>query len=151
MSKILIEEYIEGREIECAVLGNDEPIASIPGEVIPQGSFYSYEAKYIDENGAVLEIPASITEATEEKIRELSIQVFSVLCCEGMARVDFFLKRDGTVVVNELNSIPGFTSISMYPKLWEQSGIPYAELIDRLIELAIERHIKDTQIRTDYD
>ena len=147
--KILIEEYIEGREIECAVLGNEAPAASIPGEVIPQHDFYSYEAKYIDENGAILEIPARISSTTEEQIRELSIRVFQTLCCEGMARVDFFLKDDGSIVVNELNSIPGFTSISMYPRLWGKSGISYTELIDRLIELAIERHNRDKQIMYD--
>lgn len=150
-NKILIEAFIEGREIECAVLGNEDPIASIPGEVMPQHDFYSYEAKYIDEDGAVLDIPAKIPKTAADEISELSIRVFKALCCEGMARVDFFLRDDGSIVVNELNSIPGFTSISMYPKLWENSGIPYGELIDRLIQLAIERYGREKQIKTDYD
>jgi len=149
-NKILIEENIEGREIECAVLGNEAPIASVPGEVIPQHGFYSYQAKYIDENGATLDIPAKIAPAAAEEVRTLAVRVFKTLCCEGMARVDFFLKHDGTIVVNELNSIPGFTAISMYPKLWEESGIPYRELIDRLLQLAIERHNRDRELRTDY-
>jgi len=136
--KIIIEEFIPGREIECAVLGNENPAASIPGEVIPTHEFYSYDAKYIDENGARLEIPAKIDDDCKKRIQELAIKVFQTLCCEGLSRVDFFLKKNGEILVNEINTMPGFTRISMYPKLWEASGIGYTELISRLIELAIK-------------
>ena len=148
-NKILIEECIEGREIECSVLGNDNPIASVPGEILPRHEFYSYEAKYLDENGAVLEIPANLPPEISERIRQLAIKAFSMLCCEGMARVDFFLRADQEIIVNELNTIPGFTRISMYPKLWEATGISYSELIDKLIELAIERFEREKRLKTD--
>jgi D-alanine-D-alanine ligase len=148
-NKILIEECVRGREIECSVLGNDNPIASVPGEVLPRHEFYSYEAKYLDENGAVLEIPAKLPPTTSERIRQLAIKTFSVLCCEGMARVDFFLRNDGEIIVNEINTIPGFTRISMYPKLWEATGISYTELIDRLIQLALERFEREKRLKTD--
>jgi D-alanine-D-alanine ligase len=137
--KIIIEEFIPGREIECAVLGNSDPVASIPGEIISGYEFYSYEAKYIDENGAVLEIPAKISAKTKKKIQSLAIKTFQILSCQGLGRVDFFLKENGDIIVNEINTIPGFTKISMYPKLWEMSGLSYTELIDKLIQLAIER------------
>ena len=145
--KILIEEYIEGREIECAVLGNEKPRASCPGEIISRHEFYSYEAKYIDPEGALLQIPASLPENMVEKIKSLAIQVFRALSCEGMARVDFFLRGE-EIIVNELNTIPGFTSISMYPKLWEASGIPYPQLIDELIRLALEKREKEKTLQT---
>ena len=148
--KIIVEEFIKGREIECAVLGNENPIASMPGEIITQHDFYSYDAKYIDESGAALSIPAELPEDINEQIRELAIRAFKAVCCEGMARVDCFLKEDGEVIVNEVNTIPGFTSISMYPMLWKASGIPYAELIDRLIRLAIERHEKEKLLKKEY-
>src|SRR5438128_8112191 len=148
-NKILIEEAIEGREIECSVLGNNNPVASVPGEILPRHEFYSYEAKYLDENGAVLEIPAKIPREISERIRQLAIKTFSVLCCEGMARVDFFLRNGKEIIVNELNTIPGFTRISMYPKLWEATGISYSELIDKLIELAIERFERENRLKTD--
>ncbi len=135
-NKVLVEEFIEGREIECAVLGNEYPKASVPGEIVTNYDFYSYKAKYIDENGAVLEIPAKMDSLTREKIMDIAVRSFKAGCCEGMARVDFFLKKDGSVIVNELNTIPGFTSISMYPKLWQASGIEYGDLIERLINLA---------------
>jgi len=147
-NKILVEEYIEGREIECSVLGNDNPVASVPGEIIPQHEFYSYEAKYIDKAGAVLEIPAKLDDKTTKKVQDYAIKTFKTLCCEGMARVDLFVK-DNDVFVNEINTIPGFTKISMYPKLWEASGISYSELIDRLIELAIERFAKEQKLGSD--
>jgi len=136
--KIIIEEFIPGREIECAVLGNENPSASIPGEVIPAHEFYSYDAKYIDENGARLEIPAKLDADCVKRIQELAIKAFRTLCCEGLSRVDFFLKKNGEILINEINTMPGFTRISMYPKLWEASGIGYTELISRLIELAIK-------------
>ncbi|MFQ5864489.1 MAG: D-alanine--D-alanine ligase [bacterium] len=147
-TKIIIEEAIAGREIECSVLGNENPIASVPGEIIPQHEFYSYEAKYIDEHGAILEIPAKLPEEIVKQVQELAIKAFKVLCCEGMARVDFFLRNDQEVLVNELNSIPGFTRISMYPKLWEVSGISYTQLIDRLIHLALERFEREKKLKT---
>lgn len=148
--KVLIEEYIDGREIECSVLGNKDPIASIPGEVKSAHDFYSYEAKYLDEKGAVLEIPAKVSKETTRRVQDLSIKAFKVLSCEGLARVDFFLKKNGALVINEINTIPGFTKISMYPKLWEASGISYEELIDRLLQLAIERFEKEKALRTTY-
>ena len=149
--KVLIEEYIPGREIECAVLGNENPIASVPGEIIPQHEFYSYEAKYIDENGALFEIPAKLPRVAVKKIQDMALRAFKALCCEGMARVDFFLKKDGTVILNEINTIPGFTKISMYPKLWEASGISYSKLIDSLIKLALERFEKEQRLKTSVD
>lgn len=163
-SKILIEEGIDGREIECAVLGNEEPIASVPGEIKPNHEFYSYEAKYIDENGAVCEIPAKLPKALTKKVQETALAAFKVLECEGMSRVDMFvtgvssppfkggeLKRGfGRVLVNEINTIPGFTKISMYPKLFAASGIPYGELIDRLIELALARAKREKRIATNF-
>jgi D-alanine-D-alanine ligase len=136
--KIIIEEFIPGREIECAVLGNENPAASVPGEIIPTHEFYSYDAKYIDENGARLEIPAKLDGDCKKRIQELSIKAFQTLCCAGLSRVDFFLKEDGGLLLNEINTMPGFTKISMYPKLWEASGIGYTELISRLIELALK-------------
>lgn len=145
--KVLIEECIVGREIECAVLGNDDPKASIPGEILPQNDFYSYEAKYIDESGAVLAIPADLTNEQSEAVRHLSIEAFKTLNCEGLARVDVFLKENGDIVVNEVNTLPGFTKISMYPKLWDISGLKYSDLIDELIQLAIERHGKNNQLQ----
>jgi D-alanine-D-alanine ligase len=147
-TKIIIEEFIPGREIECAVLGNENPAASVPGEVIPTHEFYSYDAKYLDENGAALEIPAKISDETRERIQGLAVKTFQALCCEGLSRVDFFLKENGEIVVNEINTMPGFTRISMYPKLWEASGISYTALITRLIELAISRHEKEQVLKT---
>jgi D-alanine-D-alanine ligase len=141
-TKIIIESAIVGAEIECSILGNQLPQASGVGQIIPrQGDFYSYEAKYIDENGAVLQIPAKIPDQVVQKARQIAIKTFEVLACEGMCRVDMFATADdGEVLVNEINTIPGFTKISMYPKLWEASGIPYSDLVTRLIDLAIERY-----------
>lgn len=149
-TKILIEEYILGRELECSVLGNQNPIASTVGEVIPHHEFYSYEAKYIDENGAALEIPAKINSKTTKAVQELAVKTFKTLACEGLGRVDFFLKENGKLIVNEINTIPGFTKISMYPRLWGASGISYTELINRLIGLAIERFKREQKIKTSY-
>ena len=151
-SKIIIEEYIQGREIECAVLGNENPMASVPGEIIPTHEFYSYEAKYLDENGAVLEIPAKLDADTQKRVQELSVKAFETLCCEGLARIDFFLKENGEVLINEINTMPGFTKISMYPKLWEASGggIGYTELISRLIELAVKKFEKEKGLKITY-
>ncbi len=149
--KILVEESIQGREIECAVLGNDDPKASVPGEIIPSHEFYSYAAKYLDDNGARLEIPAKLDAATVKRVQELAVKTFKALNCEGMGRVDFFLTQDGTLYVNEINTIPGFTKISMYPKLWEASGIGYTDLISKLIELAMERFQHEQTLSSTYD
>ena len=145
--KILVEECIDGREIECSVLGNENPEASLPGEVIPRHPFYSYEAKYLDENGADFVIPAQIDQEKIDEVKKLAIQAFQILGCAGMARVDFFLKKDGSFLINELNTIPGFTSISLYPRLWEVSGLSYSHLLDRLIELSIVRYERKKQFR----
>jgi len=149
-NKILIEEAIKGREIECAVLGNENPIASLPGEIIPQYEFYSYKAKYLDDKGAILKIPAELSSKIATQIQNLSVKVFKLLECKGMARVDFFLKNNQEIIVNELNTIPGFTKISMYPKLWEVSGISYSQLIDRLIQLALKKFKEKERIKTSF-
>jgi len=148
-TKIIIEENIKGREIECSVLGNENPVASLPGEILPQADFYSYEAKYIDEKGAVLEYPAKLPEEKIKEIQDTAIKTYLSLCCEGMARVDFFIKENGEILVNEINTLPGFTRISMYPKLWEVSGLPYGKLIDRLIELALEKFSREKKLKLD--
>ncbi len=148
--KVLVEEFIKGREVECAILGNENPIASAIGEIIPTHDFYSYEAKYIDEKGALLEIPAKIDSEVVKKLQEIAIETYKTLCCEGMARVDFFLTEDGKAIINEINTIPGFTKISMYPKLWEVSGLSYEKLIDRLIELAIERNERNSKLKNSF-
>lgn len=146
--KVLIEEYIKGREIEIAVLGNYEPVASVPGEIIPTHEFYSYEAKYIDAQGARAEIPAKLSEKATRKVQELAIRAFKALCCEGLGRMDFFVTENEDIFINEINTLPGFTSISMYPKLWEASGLSYPKLIERLIELALERHANESRSKT---
>jgi D-alanine-D-alanine ligase len=141
--KVLVEEFVDGVEVECGVLGNREPIASIPGEIVAHGfggvDWYDYSAKY-DEGGMDLIIPPRISEAASKGVQELSVDAFIAADCEGMARVDCFVTADGEVLVNELNTIPGFTATSVYAKLFEASGIPYPELLDRLIDLALERH-----------
>ncbi len=140
--KVLLERAIDAREIECAVLGNDDPIASTPGEIVltHKDGFYSYDAKYVDPNGAVFQIPADLTAARIERIRALSIATFRALELSSMARVDFFLDRKtGELFVNEVNTLPGFTSLSGYPKMWEASGLPLPDLVDRLVDLAVER------------
>jgi D-alanine-D-alanine ligase len=147
-TKVVVEQCITGREIECAVLGNEAPAASVPGEILPTHDFYDYEAKYIDEHGAGLEIPARLDEAKSAEVRALAARAYTVLCCDGMARVDMFLEPGGRILVNEINTIPGFTRISMYPKLWEATGIPYGELIDRLIGLAMEKFRTERDLQT---
>jgi D-alanine-D-alanine ligase len=137
--RVLVERGVNAREIEISVLGNDVPVASVPGEVLPSREFYSYESKYVDGTTGLL-IPAPIPAEIAEKIRLMALAAYKAIDCAGMARVDFFVeKTTGEVYLNELNTIPGFTSISMYPKLWEASGIPYPKLVDRLVELALER------------
>ena len=147
--KIVIEAgIVNAREIECAVLGNDDPQASIPGEIIPSREFYDYEAKYLDDASEVV-IPASLRDNEAREVQRLAIEAFRAVDCAGMARVDFFVTRDdGRIYVNEVNTIPGFTTISMYPKMWEASGLSYTALIDRLITLALERHAEKQQLRT---
>ncbi|HZO22923.1 MAG TPA: D-alanine--D-alanine ligase family protein [Steroidobacteraceae bacterium] len=148
-SKVLVEAAVSGREIELAVLGGSPPAVSVAGEIIvehPDG-FYSYEAKYIDEHGARLELPARLSAGELSRAQALALQTFEVLECEGMARVDLFLTRDGRLLVNEINTIPGFTAISMYPKLWALSGIQPTELVGRLIELALARGRRRAALR----
>ena len=149
--KVICEQGIRNvREIECAVLGNDTPEASLPGEIIPSNEFYDYDAKYVDGKSTAV-IPAKLPAATVRRLRALAVAAYSSIDCAGMARVDFFVTKDrGTIYLNELNTIPGFTPISMYPKMWEVSGIPYPELLDRLIALAIERHRETSRRRTTY-
>jgi D-alanine-D-alanine ligase len=151
--KIVIEQGVGGRkkkarEIECSVLGNDEPTASVPGEIVPGKEFYDYTAKYLDE-GSQLIIPAKLSKADTKRVQELAIAAFQAVDCSGLARVDFLMepasgkgsrKKSGRIYLNEINTMPGFTAISMYPKLWAASGLAYADLIDRLIQLGIERH-----------
>ncbi|MFB0546064.1 MAG: D-alanine--D-alanine ligase family protein [Anaerolineae bacterium] len=149
--KMLAERAVDAREIECSVLGNDDPIASVPGEIIPCNEFYDYEAKYIAGESELI-IPADLPPAVTQQVRHLAIEAFLALDCAGMARVDFLLdKKTDQIYISELNTIPGFTPISMYPKLWEASGIPYPELIDRLIELALERYEDKSRSETSYD
>jgi D-alanine-D-alanine ligase len=149
-TRVMIEKAIDCREIECAVLGNENPQASILGEIIPRHEFYSYEAKYIDPDGAALIIPAKIDSALSDKIRKFAVDGYKSLGCCGMARVDFFLdKNTNEFYLNEINTLPGFTSISMYPKLWDATGIKYNKLLDKLIELALERHKKKLEIKTE--
>jgi len=147
-NKIIIERGINCRELECAVLGNDEPLASVVGEVEASNEFYDYNAKYIDNKSRVI-IPAAIPQTTAEEVRRQAIKAFLALDLSGLARVDFFLEKEtGQVYINEVNTLPGFTEISMYPKLWEASGLPYSQMLDRLIELAIERHADKQRNRT---
>jgi D-alanine-D-alanine ligase len=152
-TKALVEASVEGvREIECAVLGNDEPQASIVGEIVVQhrDGYYSYEAKYQDETGALLQIPAKLEPELAERVRELSVETFRVLELSGLARVDFFLGPDGSLFVNEVNTLPGFTALSMYPKLWEASGVSPQALMTRLIELALERKAGQRALTRDF-
>lgn len=146
--KLIVETNISGREIECSVLGNENPKASLPGEVKSNHEFYSYEAKYLDEKGAALEIPADLPAHVVGCIQELAVKTFKTLYCEGLTRVDFFLTDEGEILINEVNTIPGFTKISMYPKLWEATGITYSNLIDYLIEYAMERYEREMQLKT---
>jgi D-alanine-D-alanine ligase len=139
---LVVEEGIDGREIECAVLGNLDPRASVPGEIVPGSDFYDYEDKYFDGTAQLL-IPAPLDEAVSDELRALAVRAFRALRCEGMARVDFFYEEGGRgLLVNEINTIPGFTPISMYPKMWDATGLPYPQLIDELVRLAVERHAR---------
>jgi D-alanine-D-alanine ligase len=150
--KILIEEGLEGaREIECSVLGNDEPQTSVVGEVKPAGEFYDYDSKYIDQATQLI-VPADLPENVSEKVRKIALCAFKAIDAAGMARVDFFVtKKENKIYLNEINTIPGFTSVSMYPRLWEASGVFYPELIDRLIQMALERYQDKKQNKTSYE
>jgi D-alanine-D-alanine ligase len=147
--KVLVEEFVPGVEVECGVLGNEEPLASLPGEIVSHGfsgvDWYDFSAKY-DEGGMDLVIPPRLPEETIERIQELAVRSFVAGECEGMARVDFFVRDDGEVLLNELNTIPGFTATSVYAALFEASGIPYPELVDRLVKLALERHERRSRL-----
>ena len=148
--KLIIEKGVEAREIECSVLGNDDPQASLPGEIVPSKEYYDYDAKYLDESSKLI-IPAPLSGEQTQKIQELAVRTFLVTECAGLARVDFFVEKpSGKIYVNEINTLPGFTSISMYPKLWEATGLSYSGLIDRLIQLAIERHKARQDKKTSY-
>ena len=136
--KVLVEEFIDGQEVECAILGNQTPVASVCGEIDSGADFYDYEAKYISDSSS-LYIPARVDAAVQEQVREIAVKIYEALGCRGLSRVDFFVKADGSVIFNEINTIPGFTSISMYPKLFEASGIPYTRLIDLLLTFALEQ------------
>ncbi len=146
-TKVLIEERINGRELECAVLGNHTPKTSLPGEVVPQDGFYSYENKYLNEKGASLHIPAELTKEELDRIQTLASKTFIALECRGLARVDMFLTPDDKLVINEVNTIPGFTNISMYPKLWELTGLNQRELITELIEYALDEHRQQNELK----
>ncbi|PYS95355.1 MAG: D-alanine--D-alanine ligase A [Acidobacteria bacterium] len=149
--KIIVERAVDAREIECSVLGNDQPEASVPGEIVPANEFYDYRAKYVDA-GSRLVIPAELTADQSRAVREIAIKAFKVLDLAGMARVDFFVDRGvGAIFLSEVNTIPGFTPISMYPKLWEASGLPFPDLVDRLIRLALERHAEKKTLVTSYE
>ncbi len=150
--KLLVEQTVpQAREIECSVLGNDEPTASVPGEVVPDREFYDYAAKYLDGDSQLV-IPAPIPAAVAAQVRELAVRAFLALDCSGLARVDFLLNGStGQLFLNEINTMPGFTAISMYPKLWEASGISYSDLVDRLIDLALERHADRSRSQVTYD
>lgn len=150
-SKIMIERGVEGREIEVSVLGNSDLKISVPGEIVSNTEFYSYESKYIDDDGAMLQIPAELSDAQLKKIQAVAEATYRALDCEGMSRVDVFLTKEDEVIVNEVNTIPGFTSISMYPKLLEVSGVGYTELVGRLVELALERDEVQSQLKRSFN
>lgn len=147
--KILIEECMLGREIECSVLGNETPVTSLPGEIMPAHEFHSYEEKYWGD-GAIFKYPAELNQTEVSAIQAMAVKAYQALCCEGMGRVDMFLQPDGRIVVNEINTIPGFTKTSMYPKMWEASGLALPDLIDQLIVLALERFKKEQNLKTTF-
>jgi len=150
-NKLLVERGINAREIEFSILGNEKPEASDPGEIRPKHEFYSYEAKYIDSDGAELIIPADISPELADRMKKIAVNAYLALCCSGMARVDFLLDRDSEdFYLNEINTLPGFTSISMYPKLWERAGIKYSSLLENLIELALKRRNNKNRLRTKF-
>lgn len=148
-NKILVEEAVIGKELECGVLGNEEPQASVVGEIVATETFYSYDAKYIHADGAILQVPARIEAHISDEIRQLAVKACKAICCEGMARVDFLLSTENKLVLNEINTLPGFTEISMYPKMWEATGIPEKELITKLINCALQRHDRNSGLSTE--
>ncbi len=149
--KVLAEQFNDGIEIECSVLGlNNNAKASLPGQLKVNHEFYSYEAKYLDANGAEIIIPAKISPEKITEVQQLAVKTFNTLGCDGLARVDFFLEKNGNLTVNEINTLPGFTQISMYPKMWEASGLNYSDLITRLIELSFEKHAADRKLKLDF-
>ena len=142
---MLVEEFVTGTEVECGVLGNRDPVASVVGEIVAHAEWYDYSAKY-DDGGMELVVPARIPDDAAEEVRRIAVESFVATECEGMARIDFFVRPGGEVVVNEINTIPGFTATSVYARLFEASGVPYPDLLDRLIELALERHERRSQL-----
>jgi D-alanine-D-alanine ligase len=150
-AKVLAEEFIQGRELECSVMGlNATAKASLPGEVISHHEFYSYAAKYNDDKGASIVIPAQLTAGEVEKIQKMAVKTYQVMGCDGLTRVDFFLQKNGELCVNEINTIPGFTKISMYPKMWEATGVGYTELITQLVGFAFEKHAAEEKLMFSY-
>lgn len=149
--RIIVEKGVNVREIEVSVLGNDDPIVSVPGEIIPCNEFYDYKAKYIDDRSALV-IPANISEEQVKSIQDIAIKAYRALVCSGLSRIDFFITKDtNEILINEINTLPGFTSISMYPKLWEYSGILAEELVEKLIQLALDRHEEQNSSITTYE
>lgn len=148
--KIVIEQLISGREIECAVLGNETPIASVLGEITPHHEYYSYEAKYIDPDGAALSIPARLDDITTQKVQDYALKAYKVMGCKGLSRIDFFVTKENEIYLNEINTMPGFTNISMYPKLFEASGINYTDLISQVIQLGLHDYEKWTSFTTEH-
>lgn len=149
--KVIAEEFIQGQELECSVKGlNANPAASVAGELIVKHEFYSYEAKYLDDNGAEIVIPARITPEKMKEIQAMAVKAYQVSACDGLARVDFFLQPDGRLIVNELNTLPGFTKISMYPKMWEATGLKYSDLITELVNYAFEKFELDSTKKQNY-
>ncbi len=149
-NKVLLEKFIKGREVECAVLGNENPRSSLVGEIQPQEEFYSYSAKYLNPAGAKLLAPTNLSCQTVKKIQKIALEVYRALGVTGMARVDFFLQANGRVITSEINTIPGFTEISMYPKLWQASGLPYPKLLEKLVSLALETYKAKKRLRRSY-
>lgn len=145
-SKLLVEAAVVGREIEVAVMGNEHPVASVPGEIIPGEEFYSYDDKYASTSASVSKIPADIPKKVAQEIQKTAVRAYEALTLEGMTRVDFFYTHDGRLLINEVNTLPGFTSISMYPKMWEASGVSFTELVTRLVELALARHEREKSL-----
>lgn len=150
---LIAEEYIVGREIECAILGNDPPLASYPGEIVisKKYEFYTFDAKYVDPDAVTIEVPARLSVSEAEQIREVSVEAYKALYCEDFARVDLFLTSDGRIYVNEINTIPGFTNSSMYPMMWKERGIGFTDLISRLLDLALERYDRGKRIERDFN
>ncbi len=147
-NKVLIEQAIRGREIECAVIGNEEPRASVPGEIVSTADFYTYDAKYEDPEASRMQVPADLPDTIADRIRTLAADAYRILGCEGMARVDFFVTPEFDLYVNEVNTIPGFTERSMFPVMWDHTGLPISALLDTLLTLALDRHARDARLKT---